>query len=142
MRRGSDQSYRRRSQTPFEPSVTSAWVGPWLCTLRYPSALLGNSFLRPGPKSVSPARNCSGVAVVLWWRWIVAMACSMIGVTSLPPSIPVRKVAHCYKNQWAREVHMSSDTSAGMPEVGTVDMKLEVVTLPVTDVDRAKAFYQ
>jgi catechol 2,3-dioxygenase-like lactoylglutathione lyase family enzyme len=37
---------------------------------------------------------------------------------------------------------MSSDTSAGMPEVGTVDMKLEVVTLPVSDVDRAKAFYQ
>jgi len=26
--------------------------------------------------------------------------------------------------------------------VGTVDMKLEVVTLPVSDVDRAKSFYQ
>jgi catechol 2,3-dioxygenase-like lactoylglutathione lyase family enzyme len=26
--------------------------------------------------------------------------------------------------------------------VGTVDMKLEVVTLPVSDVDRAKAFYE
>jgi len=37
---------------------------------------------------------------------------------------------------------MNSDTSAGMPEVGTVDMKLEVVTLPVSDVDRAKGFYQ
>jgi catechol 2,3-dioxygenase-like lactoylglutathione lyase family enzyme len=29
-----------------------------------------------------------------------------------------------------------------MPEVGIVDMKLEVVTLPVSDVDRAKRFYQ
>jgi catechol 2,3-dioxygenase-like lactoylglutathione lyase family enzyme len=29
-----------------------------------------------------------------------------------------------------------------MPEVGTIDMKLEVVTLPVSDVDRAKSFYQ
>ena len=29
-----------------------------------------------------------------------------------------------------------------MPEAGTVDMKLEVVTLPVSDVDRAKRFYQ
>ena len=27
-------------------------------------------------------------------------------------------------------------------EVGTVDMKLEVVTLPVSDVDRAKVFYE
>ena len=27
-------------------------------------------------------------------------------------------------------------------KVGTVDMKLEVVTLPVSDVDRAKAFYE
>jgi catechol 2,3-dioxygenase-like lactoylglutathione lyase family enzyme len=29
-----------------------------------------------------------------------------------------------------------------LPEVSTVDMKLEVVTLPVSDVDRAKRFYQ
>ncbi len=28
------------------------------------------------------------------------------------------------------------------PEVGAIDMKLEVVTLPVSDVDRAKEFYQ
>ena len=28
------------------------------------------------------------------------------------------------------------------PEAGTIDMKLEVVTLPVSDVDRAKLFYQ
>ena len=37
---------------------------------------------------------------------------------------------------------VGTDTSAGTPEVGTVDMKLEVVTLAVSDVDRAKAFYQ
>jgi catechol 2,3-dioxygenase-like lactoylglutathione lyase family enzyme len=36
----------------------------------------------------------------------------------------------------------STDTSTEMPEVGTIDMKLEVVTLPVSDVDRAKRFYQ
>jgi catechol 2,3-dioxygenase-like lactoylglutathione lyase family enzyme len=34
------------------------------------------------------------------------------------------------------EVNMSST------KVGTVDLKLEVVTLPVSDVDRAKAFYE
>jgi catechol 2,3-dioxygenase-like lactoylglutathione lyase family enzyme len=33
-------------------------------------------------------------------------------------------------------------TPAEMPEMGTVDMKLEVVTVPVSDVDRAKRFYQ
>ena len=49
--------------------------------------------------------------------------------------------------QSTREVNMSStgvgtDTSTGTPELGTVDMKLEVVTLAVSDVDRAKAFYQ
>jgi catechol 2,3-dioxygenase-like lactoylglutathione lyase family enzyme len=36
----------------------------------------------------------------------------------------------------------SSDTSMDTPQVGTVDMKLEVVTLPVSDVDRAKTFYE
>jgi len=36
----------------------------------------------------------------------------------------------------------SGSASAQMPEAGTVDMKLEVVTLPVSDVDRAKRFYQ
>ena len=36
----------------------------------------------------------------------------------------------------------STETSTGTPEVGTIDMKLEVVTLPVSDVDRAKRFYQ
>jgi catechol 2,3-dioxygenase-like lactoylglutathione lyase family enzyme len=36
----------------------------------------------------------------------------------------------------------SSNTSMEMPEPGAIDMKLEVVTLPVTDVDRAKRFYQ
>jgi catechol 2,3-dioxygenase-like lactoylglutathione lyase family enzyme len=36
----------------------------------------------------------------------------------------------------------STGTSTEVSEVGTVDMKLEVVTLPVSDVDRAKSFYQ
>ena len=34
------------------------------------------------------------------------------------------------------------NTSTGMPEAGICDMNLEVVTLPVSDVDRAKQFYQ
>ena len=36
----------------------------------------------------------------------------------------------------------SPGSSAEVPEVGTIDMKLEVVTLPVSDVERAKSFYQ
>ena len=35
----------------------------------------------------------------------------------------------------------SRSTSIKLPEAGIVDMKLEVVTLPVSDVDRAKRFY-
>jgi hypothetical protein len=34
----------------------------------------------------------------------------------------------------------SSDAS-GTPSVGTVDMRLEVVVIPVSDIDRAKEFY-
>jgi catechol 2,3-dioxygenase-like lactoylglutathione lyase family enzyme len=34
----------------------------------------------------------------------------------------------------------SADTTGQVPEA-TVDMRLEVVTLPVSDIDRAKAFY-
>ena len=52
-------------QIPPEPSVTSACDPPRRCTLRYASALLPKSFQRPGPKSVSPATYCSGVAVVV-----------------------------------------------------------------------------
>jgi catechol 2,3-dioxygenase-like lactoylglutathione lyase family enzyme len=45
------------------------------------------------------------------------------------------------------EVNMSSTDvsthgSTGAPQVSTIDMKLEVVTLPVSDVDRAKSFYE
>jgi catechol 2,3-dioxygenase-like lactoylglutathione lyase family enzyme len=36
----------------------------------------------------------------------------------------------------------STGTSTEVPEVGTTDMALEVVTVPVSDVDRAKRFYQ
>ena len=36
----------------------------------------------------------------------------------------------------------STDTSPELPEPGTIAMKLEVVTLPVSDVDRAKRFYE
>ena len=36
----------------------------------------------------------------------------------------------------------SADASSEVPEVGAIDMKLEVVTLPVSDVERAKSFYQ
>jgi catechol 2,3-dioxygenase-like lactoylglutathione lyase family enzyme len=39
----------------------------------------------------------------------------------------------------------STDTSSGTatpaPDVGAIDFDLEVVTLPVSDVDRAKSFY-
>ena len=37
---------------------------------------------------------------------------------------------------------VGSSASTETPEIGTIDMKLEVVTLPVSDVDRAKRFYQ
>jgi catechol 2,3-dioxygenase-like lactoylglutathione lyase family enzyme len=36
----------------------------------------------------------------------------------------------------------SVDSSTPTAELGTINMKLEVVTLPVSDVDRAKRFYQ
>jgi catechol 2,3-dioxygenase-like lactoylglutathione lyase family enzyme len=37
---------------------------------------------------------------------------------------------------------VTNTPSAADPEAGLVDFKLEVVVLPVADVDRAKAFYQ
>ena len=36
---------------------------------------------------------------------------------------------------------VSASTSAETPDAGAIDMNLEVVTLPVSDVDRAKRFY-
>jgi catechol 2,3-dioxygenase-like lactoylglutathione lyase family enzyme len=36
----------------------------------------------------------------------------------------------------------ATGTSTEIPQAGTIDMMLEVVTLPVSDVDRAKRFYQ
>jgi catechol 2,3-dioxygenase-like lactoylglutathione lyase family enzyme len=37
---------------------------------------------------------------------------------------------------------VSAVTPSKSPDVGSCDMKLEVVTLPVSDIDRAKNFYQ
>lgn len=37
---------------------------------------------------------------------------------------------------------MSTGTTMKRPDIGNVDMKLEVLTLPVSDVDRTKNFYQ
>ena len=37
---------------------------------------------------------------------------------------------------------LSVESSTAVPHVGVCDMKLEVVTLPVADVDRAKRFYE
>ena len=37
---------------------------------------------------------------------------------------------------------MTTGTAMKRPGIGNVDMKLEVMTLPVSDVDRAKNFYQ
>src|SRR5467141_2883859 len=73
---------------PPEPSVTSACEGPRSCTLRYSSALLPKSFERPGPKSVSPATYCSGVEVVVWWRWIVDMRAPFLGGYFAPEPLP------------------------------------------------------
>ena len=39
-------------------------------------------------------------------------------------------------------IGVGTDTSRKPPELGTVDMGLEVVTLPVADVDRSKRFYE
>jgi catechol 2,3-dioxygenase-like lactoylglutathione lyase family enzyme len=39
-------------------------------------------------------------------------------------------------------IDISSETAVQAPETGTVDFKLEVVVLPVSDVDRAKQFYK
>src|SRR6185503_5312941 len=45
------------------------------------------------------------------------------------------------RNETMTSVDVSARTDAA-PEVEPVDMKLEVVVLGVSDVDRAKAFYQ
>ena len=37
---------------------------------------------------------------------------------------------------------VTTDSSIGAPPVGTIDMKLEVITVPVSDIDRAKSFYE
>jgi predicted enzyme related to lactoylglutathione lyase len=39
-------------------------------------------------------------------------------------------------------IDVTTNASTEVPEVGPIDMGLEVVTLPVADVDRAKSFYQ
>jgi catechol 2,3-dioxygenase-like lactoylglutathione lyase family enzyme len=36
----------------------------------------------------------------------------------------------------------TGESSAEVPAAGTIDMKLEVVTLPVSDIDRARSFYE
>jgi len=40
-----------------------------------------------------------------------------------------------------RSTQVRSETAIGTPRARTVDMRLEVVIIPVSDVDRAKRFY-
>src|SRR5882757_995722 len=82
-----------RSHMPAEPSVTSASVEPSECTFRYPSLLLAKSFARPGPKSVKPARNCSGVAVVFSVKCIVGITRS--SGQAVLPTISMHGLARC-----------------------------------------------
>jgi catechol 2,3-dioxygenase-like lactoylglutathione lyase family enzyme len=37
---------------------------------------------------------------------------------------------------------VSTEASTATPRPGTIDMKLEAITIPVSDVDRAKSFYE
>ena len=37
---------------------------------------------------------------------------------------------------------VSTVASTDTPKAGTIDMKLEVIAIPVSDVDRAKGFYE
>src|SRR5215831_21279697 len=69
---------------PAEPSVTSASDRPRWCTSKYSSELLAKSFERPGPKSVSPATNCSGVNVVVLRKCIFGVALKMHIAVLLP----------------------------------------------------------
>jgi catechol 2,3-dioxygenase-like lactoylglutathione lyase family enzyme len=41
-----------------------------------------------------------------------------------------------------RTTEQRSSDAAGTPSVGQADMKLEVVTIPVSDIDRATEFYR
>src|ERR1700729_1844717 len=41
----------------------------------------------------------------------------------------------------ANETHEVQASDASQTSVATVDMKLEIVVIPVSDIDRAKAFY-
>src|SRR4029453_14121152 len=45
-------------------------------------------FERPGTKSVSPAMNCSGVEVVVWWMRIVDMDAPCVEDARPPPGRP------------------------------------------------------
>src|SRR6267378_7713653 len=71
-------------------------------------------------------------------------------------SIPFRRSTGCLGTPWrssprksrAKENTMSStpvsteqQPATGVPAAATVDLKLEVVVIPVSDVDRAKRFY-
>jgi catechol 2,3-dioxygenase-like lactoylglutathione lyase family enzyme len=40
------------------------------------------------------------------------------------------------------DTRLSTDPAAGTPALSAVDMKLEVVTVPVADVERSKRFYE
>jgi len=58
-----------------------------------------------------------------------------------PIAGPCRLNHNPSKEDTMSTIEMSSEKSVQVPETGTADFKLEVVVLPVSDVDRAKRFY-
>src|SRR5262245_12576480 len=72
-------------------------------------------------------RHQSAIASTAW------LCCDARGVVDLEASKP--------KEQDMSSTQVRSETASETPRAATVDLKLEVVVIPVSDVDRAKRFY-
>ena len=97
-----------------------------------PRAWLSTCWMEPTPGSPEAVCRCPGPG---------AMTRDSTGATDRPEGQAAGNTNRPMEVNMA-STDVSVNTSTKMPEMGTIDMKLEVVTLPVSDVDRAKRFYQ
>jgi hypothetical protein len=90
-----------------------------------------------GPKSVSPATNCSGVALVVWWRWIVIWRAPWLDISWLFPAFSARPTRRPIGSPWS-----PGKTRGRRQPMWDTCCRLRLATLGAIGTDRSRAATQ
>src|SRR5918994_3944090 len=120
--------------SPDSPRITSTPLRP---------ARASASSRSSAWRSLDRPRNAGGrrAAAISSQRYPLIDTRDFPGRDEHPIAGPCRRQPQPPKEDTMSTIDTSTEKQVQLPETGTVDFKLEVVVVPVADVDRAKQFY-